>query len=107
MGMYFFFFLHLFMDDIRRDTPDEINGFHNDKNCSFYSFVDTSFFLRFVIVSSEIFRWVVVALAKGFLNETGTKEGLAQFVISVRLTRQSKRRVLSTYSLIHFSIHYL
>lgn len=96
------FFFHLFIDDIRRDTPDEINGFHNDKNRSFYSSVDASFFSRFVIVLSEIFRWVVVALAKGFLKEADTKGGLTLFVILVRLARKSKRRVLSTYSLTHF-----
>jgi len=89
-------------NDIRRDTPDVINGFHNDKNCSFYSTIDTYFFSRFVIVSSEIQWWVVVALAKGFLNEAGTKGGIALFVILVRLARKSKRKVLSTYSLTHF-----
>lgn len=81
--------------DIRRDTPDEINGFHNDKIVAHStppsnppSFPGGAF----VIVPPEILRRVVVASGKGFSIGAGIKGGLALFAILARFARKKPPR---------------
>lgn len=81
--------------DIRRDAPDEINGFHNDKIVTHStppsnppSFPGGAF----VIIPPEILRRVVVASGKGFSIGAGIKGGLALFAILARFARKKPPR---------------
>jgi len=78
-----------------RDTPDEINGFHNDKIVAHStpplkppSFPGGAF----VIIPPEILRRVVVSSVKGFSIGAGIKGGLALFAILARFARKKPPR---------------
>lgn len=81
--------------DIRRDTPDEINGFHNDKIVTHSTTPSNPPSFpggAFVIIPPEILRRVVVASGKGFSIGAGIKGGLALFAILARFARKKPPR---------------